>query len=438
MTDTLITVDLQFQKLLQRAREGQAAGREVQVDREQQRKVEAAGRAERGVRERITIPGQVLQQGRSRRGVRGGPQNVTKRPKEQPAAGYVPGTSVGSGFLLEYSDTENGDVGYEVFNANGKKVAQIPAAGYVSPIPIISPLLGEMEQFIVQDENGNNVSPYVRLSVPPAPLGGIGDYTPPAKVQYVYTFSSKSTYVSVEALAVFPVSGSRFVLSILVSHTLFEASGTSIAVRSDFPTKVVATDIFNPSPWLVFYPVFWAEPGYPGTSYTSSTETLFYAHSFLVGGSSAKPINTPAMVKQWMQDTTAEPWQASQGLGVDDYELTGKIFNLGTPRTIKTVKQYDTSVWSNVWLQFGPSKSNKERLTARKITSLDTEKRQPITPKGGRPVPRLSVLAKLPESAYQGHLYGSDVQLLAWDWGKPALCRQLLLQLGFSPSDLSP
>jgi len=114
MTDTLITVDLQFQKLLQRAREGQAAGREVQVDREQQRKVEAAGRAERGVRERITIPGQVLQQGRSRRGVHSSPQNVTKRPKEQPAAGYVPGTSVGSGFLLQYSDTENGDVAVQM------------------------------------------------------------------------------------------------------------------------------------------------------------------------------------------------------------------------------------------------------------------------------------------------------------------------------------
>jgi hypothetical protein len=95
MTDTLITVDLQFQKLLQRAREGQAAGREVQVDREQQRKVEAAGRAERGVRERITIPGQVLQQGRSRRGVHSSPQNVTKRPKEQPAAGYVQQGTIG-------------------------------------------------------------------------------------------------------------------------------------------------------------------------------------------------------------------------------------------------------------------------------------------------------------------------------------------------------
>jgi hypothetical protein len=95
MTDTLITVDLQMQKLLQRAREGQAAGREVQVDREQQQKIEAAGQAERGVRERITIPGQVLQQGRSRRGVRGGPQNVTKRPKEQPAAGYVEQGTIG-------------------------------------------------------------------------------------------------------------------------------------------------------------------------------------------------------------------------------------------------------------------------------------------------------------------------------------------------------
>lgn len=28
--------------------------------------------------------------------------------------------------------------------------------------------------------------------------------------------------------------------------------------------------------------------------------------------------------------------------------------------------------------------------------------------------------------------------LAAWDWGKPALCRRLLLQLGFTPADLTP
>lgn len=33
--------------------------------------------------------------------------------------------------------------------------------------------------------------------------------------------------------------------------------------------------------------------------------------------------------------------------------------------------------------------------------------------------------------------FGSHL-LAAWDWGKPALCRQLLLQLGFSPADLTP
>jgi hypothetical protein len=144
MTDTLITVDLQFQRLLQRAREGQAAGREAKVDREQQQKVEAAGRAERGVRERITIPGQVLQQGRSRRGVHSSPQNVTKRPKEQPAAGYVQQGTIGLwGPAMDVASRNNRDyIGWAgVAFIAGPKQRTLEAIGIYtsSPAGLVTP-----------------------------------------------------------------------------------------------------------------------------------------------------------------------------------------------------------------------------------------------------------------------------------------------------------
>lgn len=79
MTDTLITVDVRSAALVQRAKAGQAAGRQAAIDREQAIRQEKEVQRERQRRERAGID---RLSGRRR--------DEKRRQREEPAAGYAP------------------------------------------------------------------------------------------------------------------------------------------------------------------------------------------------------------------------------------------------------------------------------------------------------------------------------------------------------------
>jgi hypothetical protein len=402
MTDTLITVDLQFQKLLQRAREGQAAGREVQVDREQQRKIETAGRAERGVRERITIPGQVLQQGRSRRGVRGGPQNVTKRPKEQPAAGYVPQVpEVAYGYLTTIYPSQSP----RLYSGDGNKYQDITFA----------------------DPTGSGTLPDAVNGIPVPPLSG--SYT----VVRTYSFS-----------IVLPVGGKTFLY--LIQKTV----GTRTSVWS----WQSAPDGTGGIVWNL----------QQSDSFTTGPLSPEFC---VVSRSTVRKVNgMPSRVAEWMalalnritplaDEPLRYPYESfqflSQGLSDQLGKYNDKVFSfnhgyapqvgfairLGTPAGIRSIDGGQPG-WSPIWLNFAPPESLERFLQGYRIKSLDAQSHAPADTVKGAIIRGLKItLPQLPGGTDELS-ESSPQRLIAWDWGKPAQCRQLLLQLGFSPSDLSP
>jgi hypothetical protein len=386
MTDTLITVDLQFQKLLQRAREGQAAGREAKVDREQQQKVQAVGQAERGVRERITIPGQVMQQGRSRRGVRGGPQNVTRRPKEQPAAGYVPQVpEVAYGFMRQFI----GDYEYffRIYSGNGGSYQdiQIPQLSVSGTYPGSSGPPGGGTYI------AKGYSPFFMV----LPAGG-------GNLLYLFRCHEVILTIEWEWILVDPIAPT-YNLDQITTQTLGEITSDLCVVSKTGARKTsslpgVAED------WVT---ALWL------SGYGNYYGTLPDPESFA---------------------SIPSPLILSQGLSGE----ANRYLN-GTPSAIRTMLG-ESPGWSQTWLSFVPNRSSTGEIQfwqGNETRNLD-ENHYPVSLSDAKPVRGLRI-PQIP-SATGGTATPRVFTnlLLAWDWGKPALCRQLLLELGFSPSDLSP
>lgn len=400
MTDTLITVDLQFQRLLQRAREGQAAGREAKVDREQQQQVEAAGRVERGVRERITIPGQAMQQGRSRRGVRGGPQNVMRRPKEQPAAGYVPQQlEIAYGYTTFFYPRKS----QRIYSGDGSRYQDIAFA----------------------EPSATGVLPDV-INGTPVPLSG------------------SNTLTDTNSFSIVLPAGGKTLLFLMQKQEVTR----SISFRWELKTDRI--------------PNYWEY--YETTTFTTgSLSSEFY----IVSRSAVRQVaGMPSKASEWMAPimdrilpTSTDPIRTpyrefqslSQGISTWLYEYDDKIFSynaisaaqsgfgigLGSPAGIRTILG-DQPGWSPVWLNFIRTEFSPQFLQGHRIKNLDEESHSPISKENGAIIAQLKIPYLPAIESTDEDIETFPLLLAAWDWGKPALCRQLLLELGFSPSDLSP
>jgi hypothetical protein len=157
--------------------------------------------------------------------------------------------------------------------------------------------------------------------------------------------------------------------------------------------------------------------------------------AFYITEKSVRAINAPAAIYQLLANRNRDGavTSATQGLGATG---AGNV-RLATPQTIEAVTTDDPQSWSPTWLQFSRSDSNPSQLVARKIRVLDPISHEPLDPTSGTLIPGLTVPLQLPNLANLPP-GTSQTLLLAWDWGKPALCRQRLLNLGFSPEDLAP
>ncbi len=164
----------------------------------------------------------------------------------------------------------------------------------------------------------------------------------------------------------------------------------------------------------------------PSIATTETTKTQAPTSSYLISRTGIRPIATPAAVHSWLSAFTSNP-DVAQGLGTD---LLSSI--LGTPETIAAAAGTPESC-SPKWLQLRRKADDPTTLEARQITALDPITHEPLDPSSGTLVPNVTVPAQL-----SGNVPPGQALLLTWDWGKPALCRQLLLQLGFSPADLTP
>jgi hypothetical protein len=405
MTDTLITVDLQFQKLLQRAREGQAAGREVQVDREQQRKVEAAGRAERGVRERITIPGQVLQQGRSRRGVHSSPQNVTRRPKEQPAAGYVQQVpEVAYGFIREFIG--DSDYFFRVYSGNGGSYEdiQIPQLSSTGSLPTTGLTPGGSLEILDPSEGGAAAGTYVTKIYSPYYL-------------------------------VLPAGGQTFLVLFKCHEVILSYSWQWVLIQAEPPVYIFEGETtetmgtITPELCIVSKRSIRKVSSLPKVAGDWVTALWLLRHGNYYG-----TLPDPESLVTLPDDLRIMSQGLSAGIG-----SVGSGYINGTLSAIRTMLEQPPG-WSPTWLSFVANRSSTGEIQfwqGNEIRSLDDD-HYPVPGSKGKPIRGLKI-PQIPNAT--GGTATPRVftdLLLAWDWGKPALCRQLLLQLGFSPSDLSP
>lgn len=242
--------------------------------------------------------------------------------------------------------------------------------------------------------------------------------------------------------AVFPVSRGLFI--VVVGHRVRTAKTVETWSRGrlervdlqggNFPI-VVATDAeavdLNASPQLFNYNVSWTQ--FYSWARTSVEEEVTTEHgptaTFLVSPASVRQLQTPGQVHSWMS-TASNLGNAWQGL---DAEVAAVV---GTPQTIEAATTAYPQSWSPRWLRFSQKQDDPEILVANKITALDPVTHRPLEAAAGVPLPRITVPAQLPAAADLQP--SSETLLLAWDWGKPALCRQLLLQLGFTSADLVP
>lgn len=206
--------------------------------------------------------------------------------------------------------------------------------------------------------------------------------------------------------------------------------GSGLGFFTVYATDAEAVNL-NVSPQLFNYNVSWTQ--FYSWGRTSVEEEVTTepgpTASFLVSPASVRQLQTPAQVHSWMS-TASNLDNAWQGL---DAEVAAVV---GTPQTIEAATTAYPQSWSPRWLRFSQKQDDPGILVASKITALDPVTHRPLEAAAGVPLPRITVPAQLPAAADLQP--SSETLLLAWDWGKPALCRQLLLQLGFTPADLVP
>ena len=244
-------------------------------------------------------------------------------------------------------------------------------------------------------------------------------------------------------LAILPVNGNTFILVVLTQRSSFDGVAEIRTFRSYLGI-------------LVGRPIDYAGTGARSAPYvfkvaqtiniiSGERSTSYKATCFVVNNSRSRQITCPSALLEFMKNNEpAEIPGNSQGLGVETGENvpyypepTDFGFTLGTPRTISAASNAIIDDWSKDWLQFSLTTPTSERFACRKISDLDPTTKEPVDLAAGRVV---SGLARPVRPASMQGLQPLDTYfpLLAWDWGKPALCRQLLLQLGFSPADLTP
>jgi hypothetical protein len=271
------------------------------------------------------------------------------------------------------------------------------------------------------------------------------DYVPAVANEAIETSRESRSFLIQAQWALLPVG--RTAAVVVLSRKVRTNTTIQKAVRSRFASLSTQTNNNRP----VWY----------GTEWTSTQEGNFYSFSFgvlyydqwvtaettsqedtpaapvayYITEKTVRAINAPQRVNQWLlaQSGDAVMTSATQGLGAEE---AGNV-RLATPQTIEAVTTDDPQSWSPTWLQFSRSDSNPSQLVARKIRALDPISHEPLDPTSGTLVPGLTVPLQLPNLANLPPGTNQTL-LLAWDWGKPALCRQRLLNLGFSPEDLAP
>lgn len=270
------------------------------------------------------------------------------------------------------------------------------------------------------------------------------DYVPTAANEAIEASKAISRFPIQIQWVLFPVG--RTAAVVMLSHKVRTNTLVQKAVRSR--VAFLSTQTINNRP--VWY----------GTQVTTTQEGNFYSFSFgvlyfdgwvttgtssqedtaaapaayIITEKTVRAINAPQAVNQWLLGQSGSAaTSATQGLGAEE---AGNV-RLATPQTIEAVTTDDPQSWSPTWLQFSRSDSNPSQLVARKIRALDPISHEPLDPTSGTLVPGLTVPLQLPSLANLPPGTNQTL-LLAWDWGKPALCRQRLLNLGFSPEDLAP
>lgn len=264
------------------------------------------------------------------------------------------------------------------------------------------------------------------------------NYVPPVPSQVVETRREVASFPSRLQWVLFPVGRAAAVVAasyVMVTNTLItKATRTRVASlntwgSANYPYLYRSTP---DSPTFTFG-VSWQD-GWSTTSAFSQEITPAPPLAYIITEKTVRAINAPQAVNQWLlgQSGDAAMTSATQGLGA---KVDG--VRLATPQTIEAVTIDDPQSWSPTWLQFSRSGSNPSQLVARKIRVLDPISHEPLDPTSGTLIPGLTVPLQLPNLANLPPGTNQTL-LLAWDWGKPALCRQRLLDLGFSPEDLAP
>lgn len=251
---------------------------------------------------------------------------------------------------------------------------------------------------------------------------------------------SESSLPLAPYVAVFPVR--QGILVAVVAHKVRTTSTveTWLLVRGETllpinlkpgPQKVFNLELVdvNASPQLWNYDVHWLQSfGWVSGGQDVSYQTVQApTSSYLISHTGVREIATPAAVHSWLSSFSSSPGVA-QGLGADVTVASIR----GTPQTIGAALG-EMEAWSPKWLQLVKKAGDPSTLEARQITALDPITHEPLDLNSGALVPSITVPA-----AIQGVAPVAQTLLLAWDWGKPNLCKQQLLQLGFSPADLTP
>lgn len=265
--------------------------------------------------------------------------------------------------------------------------------------------------------------------------GSLPVYTPPGQEPPVKNGSYSFSY-SNEFLIVFPAGGDGIVIA-----NNYVTYRTNIAWRY--------TQAPNGS-WLYSETVTTGPTGDGGSaSYIATKRTIRQ-----VGP-------TPAVLDNWLGEAIQRSfdfgWEEGsleddldplvQGLSIGLGERNGKIVQsytnsttrfgqmwLGTPATAAGILGNQPDRWSPSWIDFRQSETDPTIYQGYRTSELDPVRHYPISTQPGNPVNGLVV----PFLKYKFNDGRVTTPLVAWDWGKPALCRQLLLQLGFSPADLTP
>lgn len=264
------------------------------------------------------------------------------------------------------------------------------------------------------------------------------NYVPPVPSQVVETRREVASFPSRPQWVLFPVGRAAAVVAasyVMVTNTLITKATRSRVAQLDTWGNANYPYLYHSafdSPTFTFG-VRWRD-GWSTTSASSQEITPAPPLAYLITEKTVRAINAPQAVNQWLLGRPGSATtSATQGLGAEE---AGNV-RLATPQTIEAVTTDDPQSWSPTWLQISRSDSSPSQLVARKIRALDPISHEPLDPASGTLIPGLTVPLQLPNLAALPP-GTSQTLLLAWDWGKPALCRQRLLNLGFSPEDLAP